>query len=185
MRLKTLVLAGLCCFGWSCSSTTDEGEWDLRQLDYSLDAVDGEAVPGPLSSLPGLRIWEGNDGTILTVARGELACNPDGTAEELYLFRLAEPGSAIWDPIRVKIDVTCERFGSGSVRFRNRNTGETLDGTILERFDGCSVIEKALPSLISLKAGYSSANSGARFPAGVTFSGPTKGNFLEAQCYGF
>jgi hypothetical protein len=182
MRLKRLIFAALCSFGWSCSSSTDEGAGYLQLLDYALAEVDGEAIPGPLSSLPGLWLWEGIDGTVLTVAKGELTCNANGTAEERYLFRLAQPGSAIWDPIRVKIDHTCELVGSGNVRFRDRDTGEVLDGTVMERFDGCTVISKKLPSVESLRRGYVSSNSEAPFPAELAFPSQLEGQFLDAEC---
>jgi hypothetical protein len=182
MRMSARSLLALCGLFLSCSSTTDQGERDLRLLDYSLSEVDGAALPGPLSSLPGLVLWEGDDGSKLTVARGQLSCANDGTAEESYLFRLSRQGSAIWDPIWVNLDLTCELTGPESLRFRDRLTGEILDGAILERFDGCPVIAKELPSLESLRAGYAPANSGAEFPAELAFSGPARGDFLAVEC---
>ena len=182
MRRKGLSRVALCGLVLSCSSTTNVEERDLRLLDYSLSEVDGEALPGPLSSLPGLVIWEGDDGSKLTVANGHLSCAADGTAEEGYLFRLARQGSAVWDPIRVNLELTCELTGPRSVRFRNRLTGEVLEGKILERFDGCPVFEKRLPSLESLRIGYAPANSGAEFPAELEFSGPPRGDFLAVEC---
>jgi len=177
-------LVALCSLALSCSSTTAGEEWDQNPLDYSLSEVDGDALPRPLSSLPGLLIWEGDDDTKLTVAKGELSCAAGGTAAERYLFRLSWKGSAIWDPIWVNLDVTCESTGPGSMRFRDGLTGEVLDGTILERFDGCPVIEKNLPSVESLRAGYAPANSGADFPAGWEFSGPARGQFVATECIG-
>ena len=182
MRLLALSLVALCGLALSCSSTTDEGERDLRLLDYSLSEVDGEALPGPVSSLPGLVIWEGNDGSKLTVAQGQLRCAVGGTAAERYLFRLSRQGSAVWDPIEVNLDVTCELTGPGSLKFRDRQTGEVLDGTILERFDGCPVIAKELPSVESLRTGYAPTNSGAEFPADLEFSGSPRGDFQAVEC---
>ena len=182
MRNKILTLVALCGLVQSCSSTTDEGEKDLRLLDYSLSEVDGEALPGPISSLPGLVLWEGDDGSKLTVAQGQFSCAGDGTAEEGYLFRLSRQGSASWDAIWVNLELTCELTGPGAVRVRNPLTGEALDGTILERFDGCPVIAKELPSVESLRSGYASANSGAEFPPDLEFSSPPRGQFLAAEC---
>jgi len=182
MGPKALSLVALCAFAPGCSSATDEGMRDLRLLDYSLSEVDGEALPGPLSSLPGLVIWEGGDGSKLTVAQGQLKCAADGTAEEGYLFRLSRQGSAVWHPIWVNLDLTCELTGPGSVRFRDGLTGEVLDGTILERFDGCPVIEKELPSVESLRTGYVPGSSGAEFPAGLELPGPPRGDFLAVEC---
>ena len=184
MRLKVLSLVVLCGLVLSCSSPTDEGERDLRLLDYSLSELDGEALPGPLSSLPGLVLWEGDDGSKLAVAQGQLSCASDGAAEEAYLFRLSRQGSASWDPIWVNLELTCELTGPGWVRFRDRLTGEDLDGTILERFDGCPVLAKELPSVESLRFGYDPANSGAEFPAELEFSGPPRGDFQAVECLG-
>ncbi len=182
MRLKALWPVLLGSLSLSCSSATDEGERDLRLLDYSLSEVDGEVLPGPASSLPGLVLWEGDDGSKLSVAHGQLSCAENGTAEEGYLFRLSKQGSAVWDPIWVNLDLTCELTGPGSVRFRDNRTGEVLDGKILERFDGCPVIEKGLPSMESLRAGYASAESGAEFPIVLEFSDPLRGDFLAVEC---
>lgn len=182
MRLNTLLFAALCGLGLSCSSTTDEGETDLRLLEYSLAGVDGEAVPGALSSLPGLWIWKGGDGTVLTVAKGRLVCNADGTAEERYLFRLAEPGSAIWDPIWVNLDLTCEFSGPETVVFRYPFSGEHLVGTLGEGSDDCPFLFKKLPSPKSLRIGYAPKNSGAEFPAELAFSHSLLGNFEEKAC---
>ena len=184
MRLKVLALVALCGLVLSCSSSTDEGEKDPRLLDYSLSEVDGEALPGPVSSLPGLVLWEGDDGSKLTVAQGQLSCSADGTAEEGYLFRLSRQGSASWDPIWVNLELTCELTGLESLRFLDPLTGEGLEGTILERFDGCPVIVKELPSVESLRFGYTAANSGAEFPAELEFSGPPRGDFLAVECLG-
>jgi len=186
MRMKTLfALAALCCFGLACSSSTDEGMRDIRLLDYALVEVGGESVPGPLSSLPGLWLWEGNDGTVVTVAKGGVACDDDGTAEESYLFRRAEPGSAIWDPIWVNIDLTCETVSPGSIRFRNPDTGEVTFGSITEDLQGCVTLSKAFPSVEALKIGYLSADSEASFPSGMGISGSPAGIYLESRCYGF
>jgi hypothetical protein len=182
MRRKALILLTLPALFLSCASPTDEGNWELRSLDYSLSEVEGEALPGPLSSLPGLVLWEGDDGSTLTVASGGVSCAADGSAEERYLFRLSEQGSEVWDPIWVNLHVTCEPTGDGSVRFLDGRTGEVLDGAIMERFDGCPVIQKPLPSLESLRAGYAPANSGAAFPAELDLSGPLRGDFVESEC---
>jgi hypothetical protein len=155
---------------------------DLGLLDYSLSEVDGEPLPGPASSLPGLILWEGDDGSKLTVAQGALSCAANGIAEEGYLFRLSRQGSAVWDPIWVNLEVSCEITGQGSVRFRDRSTGEVRDGAILERFDGCPVIAIELPSVKSLRAGYAHAHSGAGFPVGLKFSSPLSGDFLAVEC---
>lgn len=181
MRLSLLSLLALAGLVLSCSSTTDE-EKDLRLLEYSLSEVDGEALPGPASSLPGLVLWQGGDESKLTVAQGQLSCNADGTAVESYLFRLSSQGSASWEPIWVELELTCELTGPGSVAFRDPRTGERLDGTILERFDGCPVISKELPSVESLRSGYAPANSGAEFPAELDFGGPPRGDFLSVDC---
>ncbi len=149
MRLKALSLVALYGLVLACSSTTDEGERDVRLLDYSLSEVDGEALPGSFSSLPGLVLWEGDDASKLTVAQGQFSCAADGTAEESYLFRLSRQGSASWDPIWVNLELTCELTGPGAVTVRYPLTDEGLEGTILERFDGCPVIAKELPSVES------------------------------------
>jgi hypothetical protein len=184
MQLKALSFVALCGLTSACSSTTDEGERDLRLLDYSLSEVDGEFLPGPASSLPGLMLWEGEDGSKLTVAQGELSCSANGTAEESYLFRLSIQGSSVWDPIRVNLDLTCELTGPRSVRFRNPTTGEVFEGTVMERFDGCPVMAKELPELESLKIGYDPANSGTEFPAWLEFSDSPRGDFLAVECLG-
>jgi hypothetical protein len=182
MRLTALSFVALCGLALACSSATDEGEQDLRLLDYSLSEVDGESLPGAASSLPGLVLWEGEDGSKLTVAQGQLSCASDGTAEESYLFRLSMQGSAVWDPVRVNLDLTCELTGPTSVRFRDRLTGEVLDGTVQERFDGCPVMVKDLPDLESLRVGYDPANSGAEFPAWLELSSLPRGDFLAVEC---
>jgi hypothetical protein len=182
MRRKALFLLALFCLCSSCASPTDEGERDLRFIDYSLSEVEGEALPGPASSLPGLVLWEGDDGSKLTVANGGVSCAADGTAEERYLFRLSRQGSEVWDPIRVSLDVTCEPAGSGTVNFTDGRTGEVLAGAIMERFDGCPVIQKPLPSMESLRAGYDAAGSGADFPAELELTGSLRGDFVKTEC---
>jgi hypothetical protein len=182
MHLKALSFVALSSLVPACSSATDEGERDLRLLDYSLSEVDGESLPVAASSLPGLVLWEGEDGSKLTVAQGWLSCAADGTAEEGYLFRLNMPGSAVWDPIRVNLDLTCELARPRLVRFRDRVTGEVLDGTVLERVDGCPVMAKELPNLESLRGGYDAASSGAEFPAWLELSDLPRGDFLAVEC---
>lgn len=183
-RMKSLCLVAAGSLVLACSTTTDPEEPDLRHLDYSLSEVDGSALPGLASSLPGLPIWEGEDGSILTVARGALSCSADGSAEEIYLFRLSRQGSAVWDPIWVDLSLTCETTGPGSVQFRDSRMDEVIAATIQERFDGCPVIVKDLPSLESLKAGYAPGNSGAEFPAGLEFESTLRGDFLAEECLG-
>ena len=67
MRLKALFLAAVCAPGLSCSSVSEVETPEARFLDYSLAFVDGHALPGPASSLPGLLLWEGGDGSMLAV----------------------------------------------------------------------------------------------------------------------
>lgn len=183
MNVRMLSLLTVCIVLPACTSAVDlELESDLRHQDYSLSEVDGSALPGMLSSLPGLRIWEGADGSILTVARGGLSCSANGTAEEIYLFRLGHQNSAIWEPIWVNLSVRCQTIGPGSVRFRDSRTGEVLVGDLMERFDGCPVIVKNLPSLESLRAGYVGSESEAEFPASLEFSGSQRGQFIAPSC---
>lgn len=184
MRVKTLSLVAVCCLALSCSSTTDEGQRDLTLLEYSLFEVDGAALPGPLSSLPGLVIWEGEDGSKLAVAEGQLRCAANGIAEESYLFRLSSLGSAVWDPIRVNLDLTCELTGPEALRFRDPSTGEVLDGTILARFDGCPVVSKEFPNVETLRTGFVPANSGAEFPTEMDLSDSPRGDFQAVECLG-
>lgn len=184
MRTKSLLLVVFLAFGLSCSSITNMGEvWDMSP-DYSLTTLDGSALPGPASSLPGLLIWEGEDGTQLTVWRGQVSCNEDGSGAENFGFRLSSKGSAIWDPIVVSIDLTCESAGGNQITFRNVDTGEVLHGTLQEGFEGCPVLAKALPSVQSLRAGYVSSGSGASFPAELEFSGALNGEYREHSCSG-
>jgi hypothetical protein len=127
-------------------------------------------------------IWAGDDGSIVTVAQGQLSCSANGTAEESYLFRLSDQGSEVWDPIWVDLSLTCDATEAGAVLFQDSETGEVLDGNLMERFDGCPVIVKNLPSIESLRAGYTPANSGAEFPDDFDFSGSRTGQFLSAEC---
>jgi hypothetical protein len=184
MRLKTLLLVALCTLGFSCSSTSDVEEGDARFFGYALTGVDGLAVPGPLSSLPGLVLWEGEGRTMLTVWRGQVVCNEDGTAEESYGFRLSVGGSEVWDPIMVELDLTCEFADPGFVTFRNPATGEVLNGTLQEGFEGCPALAKGIPSVQSLRAGYRPSTSQAEFPADLEFSGPLNGEFRQKTCSG-
>lgn len=184
MRLKTLFLLALCTLVSSCSSTTDVEERDARFFSYALTGVDGWAVPGPLSSLPGLLLWEGEGGTKLTVWQGQVVCNEDGTAEESYGFRLSVGGSEVWDPIMVELDLTCEFADPGFVTFQNPATGEVLSGTLQEGFEGCPALAKGIPSLESLRSGYRAAMSQAEFPPELDFSGPLNGEFRQKTCSG-
>lgn len=184
MRLKTLFLVAFWMLGSSCSSTTEPEERDARFLAYSLTGVDGQAVPGPLSSLPGLLIWEGEGGAKLTVWEGQVVCNDDGTAEESYGFRLSVGGSAVWEPIIVELDLTCEFADPGLVTFRNPATGEVLDGTLQEGFEGCPALAKGIPSPQSLRRGYRPSMSQAELPAELEFSGPLNGDFRQTTCSG-
>jgi hypothetical protein len=120
---------------------------------------------------------------MLTVANGGLSCADDGTARETYLFRLSDKGSEVWDPIQVEIQLTCERLESGLVRFLNSQTGEALLGTPAERLDGCPAMEKDLPSMESLRAGFVSEDSQADFPAELELSGQRRGDFLGTECW--
>lgn len=184
MRPKTLLSVAFCTLGTSCLSSTDVGEGDARFFTYALTTVDGGVVPGPISSLPGLLLWEGEDGTMLTVWQGEVVCNGDGTAKESYGFRLSVAGSGIWHPIMVELHLTCESGGPGLVTFRNPATGEVLTGILQEGFEGCPVLAKEIPSPTSLRAGYRPSMSGAEFPSRLEFSGPLKGEFREKACSG-
>jgi hypothetical protein len=184
MRPTTLFLLALCILGLSCSSTNDLGEGDARFMDYSLTGVNGEAVPGPLSSLPGLLIWEGENGTKLTVWRGQVVCNEDGSAKESYGFRLSVEGSAVWDPIVVELDLACDFAGPGPVAFRNPTTGEVSYGTLQEGFDGCPALAKDIPSVQSLRAGYLPSQSQIQFPSQLELSGTLNGEFRLHSCSG-
>lgn len=184
MRLKALFLAGLCGLGLSCSDLTYGGEGDLSYLGYSLASVDGDAIPDLLSSLPGPAVWEGSDGSKLSMWQGQVACNEDGTAEERYGFRLNLAGSDVWDLISVAIDLTCEETGSGSVRFQDLETGEVLSGSVHEGSDGCGYLVKKLPNVESLRAGYMASESQTEFPAELEFSNPLQGSFREVNCPG-
>jgi hypothetical protein len=184
MRRRTLFFLALCTLGSSCSSTSDVEEQDARFLSYALTGVDGGAVPGPFSSLPGLLLWEGESGTKLTVWQGQVVCNEDGTAQESYGFRLSVGGSEVWDPIMVELDLTCEFADPGLVTFRNPGTGEVLNGTLQEGFEGCPALAKGIPSVQSLRAGYRPSMSQAEFPADLELSGPLNGEFRQKSCSG-
>jgi hypothetical protein len=144
--------------------------------------VNGQGVPGPLSSLPGLLLWEGEGGTKVALWQGEVVCNEDGTAEESYGFRLSVDGSEVWNPIMVKLDLTCELEAPGGVTFRNSATGEVMSGTFQEGFEGCPALAKGIPSVQSLRVGYRPSASEAAFPANLEFSGPLNGEFRLQSC---
>jgi hypothetical protein len=184
MRLTRLFLLALCTVGWSCGSATGVEERDASLTGYSLLLVDGQAVPTLFSSLPGLLVWEGENGTKLALWQGQVVCNEDGTAEERYGFRLSTEGSEVWDPIMVELDLTCEFDGTGLVTFRYPATGEVQEGAFLEGFEGCPALTKEIPTVETLRSGYRPSMSQAEFPEELEFPAPLNGEFRLATCMG-
>lgn len=184
MRRTTLLVLTVCPLFVACSSTSDVDNPEARPLDFSLASVDGQALPGLASSLPGLPLWEGSDASMLTVWRGEVVCHADGTAQGSFGFRLSAHGSEVWDPIVVELDLTCESTAPELVTFRDPATGEVLNGTLHEGSEGCPGLSMGIPSVRSLRAGYRPSLSKADLPAGLDFSGPMSGEFREKECSG-
>lgn len=184
MRLKTLLFLTACPLSAACSSISDAETPETRFLDYSLVVVDGRTLPGPLSSLPGLMFWEGDDGSMLAVWRGQVVCNQSGSAKVTFGFRLSDRGSEVWHPIVVELALTCESAGPELIIFRNPVTGEALSGTLSEGPDMCPALSMAIPSVQALRAGYRASLSQANLPGGLDFSGPMHAQFQDTECAG-
>jgi hypothetical protein len=147
---------------------------------FSLVGVGGKSVPVVFDHFQGPILWSREDGWALRYGRGGMVCNPDGAANEGYVFW----GDGWVRGASVDLSLECELHGTDAIFFRNPETGETITANVRggagENQD-CHYLSKRLPSGQSFRAGRVTSGNYESFPPDVVSTPVEKVSFVADE----